>query len=127
MIHLQPVDYLQIQHWFVDYQKRTKDFELPSDQADFLGVYNQSDLIGYFILLCPDRTTVEIRQGYLRQDARCKGNSQQAMKALERLAKEKGFQKIVLGTYRANRGYIRWMEKLGFKIQSIDFVRNLNR
>lgn len=125
MLSLRPVDFYKIQHWFVDYQKRSHDFEMPSDEADFIGIFQGEELIGYFICLCPDKQVVEIRQGYLKKEARHKNNSKIAMHLLEKLVKEKGFKKIVLGTYRANRSYIKFMEQLGFNITSIEFAKEV--
>lgn len=125
MIQLRPVDFMQIQHWFVDYQKKSKNFELPPEEAQMLGIYRGSELIGYFITLTYQDGTVEINQGYLKKEARHKNLSKIAMSLLEQLVKQNGYRKITLGTNRAVGSYIRFMRSMGFGIERAIFSKEV--
>jgi GNAT superfamily N-acetyltransferase len=125
MIRLAPVDFLKIQHWFVDYQKKSKNYEMPPEEAEILGIYKAEELIGYFIVVCYKSGLVEINQGYLKPDARHKLYSRVAMELLEKLVKDKGFNRIQLATNRAVGSYQRFMRNLGFSLVRAEFAKEL--
>ncbi len=125
MLKLAPVDFLQIQHWFVDYQKKSKCYEMPPEEGQCLGIYKTNELIGYFILICNKNKTIEINQGYLKPEARHKNLSKISMELLEKLAKEKKYTKILLGTNRAVGSYIKFMRNMGYSVERAIFAKEL--
>lgn len=125
MFHLKPVSFYDIQHWFVDYQKKSKNFEIPPEEGEMIGIFRDQDLIGYFITLAYQDRHLEINQGYLRQDARHKRISQIAMSLLEKLAKSKGYTRIDLGTNRAVGSYQAFMRNLGYRLVRAEFSKEL--
>lgn len=127
MIHLAPVEFLAVQHWFVDYQKKSKNFEMPPEDAGLLGIYRGTELIGYFITTCYQDGDVEINQGYLKPEARHKNLSRISMELLEDRVKKAGYKKIVLGTNRAVGSYIQFMRKMGFNIERAIFSKQVGK
>ena len=125
MIHLKPVNFLEIQKWFVDYQKKSKNYDMPPEQAGLLGIYKDDELIGYFITVCYKNGTVEINQGYLKPEARHKTYSRIAMELLETAVKNKGFKRISLATNRAVGSYQRFMKSLGFNLVRAEFSKEV--
>lgn len=125
MLSLKSVHFNDIQHWFVDYQKKSKNYEMPSEHAECLGIYKDQELIGYFIVVCYEEGTVEINQGYLKPAVRHKQYSPIAMKLLEQLAKEKGFKRILLGTNRAANSYIKFMSGMGYTLSRAEFSKEI--
>ena len=126
MITLAPVDFLKIQHWFVDYQKKSKNFEMPPDHGQILGIYKGEELIGYFILVCyKEQRVVEINQGYLKPEARHKLYSRIAMKLLEDLVKKNQYKRIVLATNRAVGSYQKFMRDCGFGLIRAEFAKQV--
>ena len=125
MLELRPVDFNQVQHWFVDFQKKSKCFELPPEEAEFIGIYLDSVLVGYFALVGYEDGTLEINQGYLQPIARHKALSYASMKMIHTNAKLLGFKKIILKASRSLKSYTRFMHNLGFKPESIIFSREI--
>lgn len=125
MIKLAPVDFLQIQHWFVDYQKKSKNFEMPDDNSQLIGIYRGEELVGYFVITVFKDKTVEINQGYLKPEARHKNLSKISMELLEASAKKDGIKKIQLGTNRAVGSYIQFMRSMDYHIERAIFAKEL--
>lgn len=125
MIKLLPVDFSKIQSWFTDYQKKSRNFEMPPEEAELLGIYRGEELIGYFITVCYETGLVEINQGYLKPEARHKNLSKIAMKLLEQLVKSKGYKKIALSTNRAVGSYIRFMRSMDYSIEKAIFSKEV--
>lgn len=122
MIQLRPTDFLSIQHWFVDYQKKSKNYEMPPENAELLGIYRGEDLIGYFILVAyKEQGIVEINQGYLKPEARHKNLYKISMELLEKVTKQSGYKKIMLGTNRAVGSYIRFMKSMNYSLEKAIF------
>lgn len=128
MIHLKQVDFYKVQHWFVDYQKKSKNYEMPPEGAEFWGVFHGEELIGYFITFSYKRgieRVVEINQGYLKSEARHKLYSKIAMQLLEEKAKKLGFNEITLATNRAVGSYQKFMNKCGFGLSKAVFTKRI--
>lgn len=123
MIKLAPVEFSNIQHWFVDYQKKSKNFEMPPEGSEYIGIYKGEELLGYFITTGYDNEVVNINQGYLKPEARHKNLSRISMELLEQGIKKAGYKKIVLGTNRAVGSYIQFMRKMGFSIERAIFSK----
>lgn len=126
MLSLKPINFLSIQPWFKDFQKRSKCTELPPKGHEILGIYRGEELIGYFIIVCYTSGVVEINQGYLKPEARHKNLSKISMRLLEDLAKQKGFKKIMLGTNRAVGSYQSFMRKMGYNLVRAIFSKDVN-
>lgn len=127
MLSLSPVKFDTISPWFVDYQKKSRNFEMPPEEGECLGIYRGTDLIGYFITVTYKDGTVEINQGYLRPDARHKNLSKISLQLLEDLVRKAGYKKIVLGTNRAVGSYIRFMRTMGFEIERAIFSKEVGK
>ena len=125
MIRLAPVDFLKIHQWFVDFQKKSKNFEMPPDEGELIGIYRGEELIGYFITVLYTDGTLEINQGYLKPEARHKNLSKISVGLLEESAKKLGVKKIMLGTNRAVGSYIRFMRTMGFSIERAIFSKEI--
>ena len=125
MIHLKPVEYTVISKWFVDYQKKSKNFEMPSEHAETIGIYRGEELIGYFIITNYENG-INIDQGYLKPEARHKNLSRIAMGLLEKAVKQAGKKMIVLSTNRAVSSYQSFMRNMGFSLVKATFVKELN-
>lgn len=126
MLELKVVDFLTVQKFFVDFQKHSKCFELPPEVTEYIGVYDQSKLIGYFALVAYNDGDLEVNQGYLVKDARhIKNLSQQCMQLLEQKAKEIGFKKIVLQTQSRFRSYLKFMSGMGYKPNRLIFSKEI--
>lgn len=126
MIHIKPVQFMAIQKWFVDYQKKSKNYEMPPNEAELLGIFKGEELIGYFIAVGYTNGIIEINQGYLKPEARHKLYSRVAMKLFEDLAKKAGYKEIVLATNRAVGSYQRFMNQCGFNLARAIFKKKVN-
>lgn len=125
MIELHPVDFTDIQHWFVDFQKKSKNFEMIPDKAELTGIYRGEILIGYFATIGYDYKNLVILQGYLRKEDRHKNISRIAIQLLEQKVKQAGYTKILLQTHRAISSYVKFMCKLGFELKKAEFEKQL--
>jgi hypothetical protein len=124
MIFLKPTGFYDIQHWFVDFQKKSHNFEMPPEDATILGIYSGLDLIGYFILV-QYGAELEINQGYLKPGARHKRYSYRAMQLLQEEAKRYGYKKITLKASRTLKAYTEFMKQMGFKPESIIYSKDI--
>lgn len=125
-MELRPTPFEAIQHWFVDFQKKSKCFEIPPDEASILGIYDGDSLVGYYVLYgYPDEGTLEVQQGYLSKEVRHKGLSPLCMSLLEDKAREAGYSKIVLQTNRSINAYIKFMDGMGYSADKVIFSKEL--
>lgn len=117
---------MKIQHWFVDYQKKSKNFEMPPENATLLGIYRGENLIGYFVLVHYIKDSIlEINQGYLEPASRHKNLSKISMELLEKQAKKVGIKKIMLATNRAVGSYIKFMRTMDYNIEKAIFAKDV--
>ena len=127
MLSLRPVDFYSIQHWFVDFQKKSKCYELPPDEAELSGVYQNEKLIGYFITIGYNYTDLVILQGYLAPEVRHENISNKAMNILEERAKEAGYKRIVIETQRSHKSYIKFMKSMGYGVIKTIFSKEVGK
>lgn len=128
MIELRPTSFDKIQNWFVDYQKKSKNYEMPSDTAELLGIFRGEELIGYFIYslyVLDEKRILEINQGYLCPASRHKNLSKISMQLLENKAKEANISKVILATNRAVGSYIQFMKGMGYEIEKAIFSKTV--
>ncbi len=125
VLALRSVQFNEIQQWFVDFQKKSKCFELPPDNAELLGIYLDDLLIGYFVLVGYSDGDLEINQGYLKPVARHRALSYESMKLLQAKATQVGYKKIILKASRSLKAYTRFMSNLGFKPTAIIFSKEV--
>lgn len=125
MIRLQLIDFNTVQHFFVDYQKKAKNYEMPPEEAEFLGIYRGEELIGYFATVGYEDKTLEINQGYLKPTARHQNLSRISLKLLEEQAKKVGMKQVILATNRAVGSYIRFMRKNGYEPSRVIFSKDI--
>lgn len=124
-IEIKSVSFDTISPYFVDFQKKSQCFEMPTEEAEFFGIFNNTKMIGYFIL-CKLDTILEIQQGYLIKEARHIGLEYKAMDKLIEMAKQHGYTKIILQTQRSMKAYNKFMKRLGFDTERIVFGKELN-
>lgn len=122
MIKLAPVDFLTIQPFRVDYQKKSKNYEPIPDYAELIGIYRSEELIGYFIITNYENG-INIDQGYLKPEARHKNLSKIAMGLLEKAVKQSGKKMIVLSTNRAVSSYQTFMKNMGYNLVKATFSK----
>ncbi len=125
MLSLRPTRFEDIAKWFVDFQKKSRCFELPTDEHQFIGIYLDDILIGYFVLFDYRDGTLEITQGYLKPIARHKQLSYDSMRLLEEKASRVGFRQIILKASRTLKAYTKFMGNLGFKPESIIYSKRI--
>ena len=125
MINLRPVDYLTVAKFFVDFQKHSKNFELPSDEAQIVGIFNQDSLIGYYIIQGYDNKDVEIIQGYLIPSSRHANLPIECMRLLEQSCKKAGYSRMMLATGSRFRAYLKFAKGLGYKPTHLEFSKEL--
>ncbi len=124
MLELKTIDYLILSKWFIDFQKKSKCLEIPPDEAECLGIYENNELIGYFIVLSSS-DTLDIVQGYLSKEARHKNLSPECMRLLEYLAKKAGHTKIRLQTQSRFKSYIEFMKAMKYKPTNLVFSKEI--
>ena len=125
MLKLKQVRFIDIQHWFVDYQKKSKNYEMPPEASEFWGIYRNEELIGYFITVAYKSGQVEINQGYLKPEARHKNLSRISLQLLENLVKQAGYKELMLATNRAVGSYQKFMRNCGFSLTKAVFSKKV--
>lgn len=125
MLSLRPTDPNIIRRFFVDFQKKAKSFELPPEEAEYLGIYLDDLLIGYFITVGYSDGDLEINQGYLKPIAQHRKLSYLSMELLQKQAKVVGYKKIILKASRSLNAYTRFMGNMGFKPSSIIYEKRI--
>ena len=125
MLSLRPVDHSLISKYFVDLQKKSHCYELPPEGAEFLGIYNDETLIGYFIVQGFEDGDVEINQGYLMREYRHLALPSACMEMLENICKAAGYKRVLLGTHNRFRSYLKFAKTLGYKPNHLIFVKEL--
>lgn len=124
-LELRLVDFMQIQHYFVDFQKKSKCYEMPPDHAEFLGAFKDNKLVGYLIICGYDNKYVEINQGYLLKEARHSNLGPQYLKLLEDICKKTGYKKIVFNASRSLGAYLEYAKQSGYKPERIIFSKEV--
>ncbi len=125
MIELAPVDFYTIQHLFVDFQKKSKCFEMPPDTAQFIGAYANNKLVGYFVIQGYENVDVEINQGYLLPQYRHLKLYKEFMELLENKCKEAGYKRMLLGTHNRFESYLQFAKGLGYRPQHLVFSKEI--
>ena len=125
VIELRPVDFRDIQHWFVDFQKKSRCLEMPPEPAEYVGIFNDTELVGYFILQGFDGKTVEVNQGYLKKEYRHLDLADECIRQMEKCCKKAGYKEIRLGTHNRFRSYLKFMARNGYRPEHLVFHKDL--
>jgi GNAT superfamily N-acetyltransferase len=125
MLQLSPVSFEVIQNYFVDFQKKSKCFEMPPETGEIIGIYLDAVLIGYFITQAYDNGSIEINQGYLLPKYRHLNLSKDCTALLEHFCKKAGFKTMLLGTHNRFKAYLKFAKGLGYKPQQLIFSKEL--
>lgn len=123
-MELRPTDYIILSKWFIDFQKHSKCFDMPPEEAECIGIYDANILCGYFIVL-PQAEALCIVQGYLDREHRHKNLSPECMKLLEFLAKKAGYKTIALQTQSRFKTYIDFMKPMGYAPKQLVFSKEI--
>jgi hypothetical protein len=114
--------------WLEDFKSKAKHYEDPPQNAELLGIYRGSELIGYFIVVgYTEDMSLEINQGYLKREARHKNLNVISMKLLEDLAKKAGYKKVILATSRAVSSYVKFMDGMGYEVTRALFSKDITK
>lgn len=125
MIRLKPIDFMEVNGFFVDFQKKSKCFELPPDDAKFLGIHLDNKLIGYYVLKSYNDGTLEINQGYLLKAYRHMDLAPLAMECLEHEARRCKYKQIAFATGSRFRSYLKFGKRVGYKPSKLIFLKRL--
>lgn len=126
MLELKPTDFYSVQHWFVDFQKKSKGYEIPPEDAVILGIFDDAKLVGYYVLVeYKEEKVLEVNQGYLSKEARHQNLSPLCMSLLEDRAKELGYKKIMLQAQRSIQSYIKFMDRMGYRADRVIFSKEI--
>lgn len=125
MIEIKPVSHDTISKYFRDFQKKSKCFEMPPEEAEFSGAYLDDELVGYFILQAYGDGDIEIYQGYLRPEYRHTELAKSFMALLEQAIKKLGCKRMILGTHNRFKAYLKFAKALGYKPEHLTFSKNL--
>jgi GNAT superfamily N-acetyltransferase len=125
MIQLKPCRWEDVQHYFVDFQKKSKRFDLPSVTAQIIGIFDDKEFAGYFFIQGYDHTDVEITHGYLKTKYRHKNLPKQCMSLLEQMCRESGYKHMVLATGSRFNAYLKFAKGLGYTPQHLEFSKEL--
>ncbi|SEC41760.1 aminoglycoside 6'-N-acetyltransferase I [Tenacibaculum sp. MAR_2009_124] len=88
---------------------------------------NQKKLIGVLVLNAIDSETAEIKNIAIKESEQGKGFGKKILQVAEMIAKEKGYQKLIIGTGNSSVGQLALYQKAGFEMQSIKkdfFLKN---
>lgn len=125
MVELIPVAFQDIQHWFVDFQKKSKCFEIPPEESEFIGIYTDQELVGYFVLVGYDDGVIDINQGYLKPSARHTDLPKECLKLIESACSRAGYKEIKLGTHNRFKSYLEFMKDNGYKPEHLIFSKRI--
>jgi N-acetylglutamate synthase-like GNAT family acetyltransferase len=93
--------------------------ELASEKNDILiGAFDEDDMLGCCVLTPLDNSTVRLRQMAVHGSLQGKGIGASIMAFAENLARDKGYNKIIMHARDTAMGFY---EKLGFRITSDEF------
>lgn len=125
----------QIDHGTKEYQQMVKlrmdilrqplglsftDEELAREKEDILiGAFDDDDLLACCLLTRADNNSVRLRQMAVQNNLQGKGIGASIMSFAENLARDKGYQKIVM---HARDTAIGFYEKLGYKVKGDGFI-----
>lgn len=125
MLSLKTVPFEIVGKWMWEFQKKSKCFEMPPENAQFIGAYKDSEIVGYFIIQGYENREVEINQGYLKAQYRHSNLPQGFMSLLEEGLRQDGYKKVLLGTHNRFRSYLKFAKLLGYKPEHLVFSKNL--
>lgn len=125
MVVLRSIPHTEISQYFVDFQKKSKNFDMPLDTSEDIGIYKDGVLIGYFIIQGYNNIDVEITHGYLLPKYRHNDLPKECMKILEESCKKAGYKKMMLATGSRFRSYMKFAKDLGYKPAHIEFIKEL--
>jgi RimJ/RimL family protein N-acetyltransferase len=125
VLSLRPVSFYDVQHFFVDFQKHAKNFDIPDDENQIIGIYMGDELIGYYAIQGYDNVDVEIKHGYLKPGFRHKDLPKKCMELLEEGCKKAGYRRAMLATGSRFNAYMKFAAKLGYKPQHLEFLKEL--
>lgn len=98
---------------------------MPPESAQNIGIFQDAEMIGYYIIQGYNNTDVEVVQGYLKPQYRHKDLPKHCMKLLEDKCKEAGYKKMMLATGSRFKAYLRFAEGLGYKPKHLEFSKEL--
>lgn len=124
-MELKPVSFDVIKPFLQDFYSKSIRREYPQIGSEIFGIYEDSQLVGYFITYAYKNRDLEINQGYLCKEFRHKRLSALAMTLLEQKAKKAGFKRVVLAASRTLKGYTHWMQGMGYKPMRIEFCKEI--
>lgn len=122
-MELKALDWKIAQRFFVDFQKKSRCFELPHESSEYIGIYENEDLLGYFAVLLYKDKSLDIIHGYLKPEARHKQKIKSALTILETLAQKQGYTIIRCKASRSFNSYIKFMKSCGFRPTEIIFSK----
>lgn len=125
MLELKPIDFLDICKHFVDFQKKSKCYEMPPDTGQYIGAFHEGKLAGYLIVQGYDNQEVEINQGYLLPEYRHSNLPIEFMSLLEKLCKAAGYKKMLLGTHNRFHSYLEFAKQLGYEPKHLIFSKEI--
>jgi RimJ/RimL family protein N-acetyltransferase len=110
---------------FVDFQKRSRCFEMPPEESDVIGVYKQDEMIGYFIIQEHSPIEISINQGYLKKQYRHHNLPNECMQLFENMCKRVGYKTVWLQTHNRFNSYMKFAKNLGYKPYKLVFKKEL--
>jgi GNAT superfamily N-acetyltransferase len=125
MLELKEVDFNTVSPYFVDFQKKSKNYDMPSEDSQNIGIFINDELAGYYIIKGYDNTDVEICHGYLRPEFRHLGLLKQCMPLLETKCKQAGYKNMLLATGSRFKAYLKIAMSLGYKPEHLEFRKNI--
>lgn len=125
MIQLRLSSHDSLSKYFVEFQKKSKCFELPPEGAEFVEIHFNNQLIGYYVLIGYADKSMEIIQGFLLKKYRCNGLPKACMSVLEQEAKIKGISRVYLAAHSRFKAYFNFANYLGYRPEKIIFSKEL--
>lgn len=125
MLILSPVTWREVQQFYRDFQKKSNCFEMPLDASQYIGIFKEKELIGYFIIQGYENVEVEIHQGYLKPEHRHFDLPKQCMQMLEEGCKKAGYKRMLLGTHNRFKAYLKFAKSLGYKPKHLMFCKEI--
>ena len=86
-----------------------------------------AETVGVMVLNKVDSSTVEIKNIAVRESDQGKGFGKALLKYSEKISRESGFEKLIIGTGNSSIGQLALYQKEGFEMDSIEkefFVKN---
>lgn len=125
MLDLKTIKSEETRQWEGDFQAKSKAGEQAPQTAEYLGIFNNNVLVGYFAFTGYTDRVIQIHQGYLAPEHRHFRLHKLALGLFQKKAKKCGFKKISLTTSRALRAYTSFMTDMNYKPETITFSKEL--